>query len=187
MNHQPVKRRLLSGTLLGLFAAYVWAVLILLFYASQEQWLGLGVLGVAAYAVAMATWLVLPMGAVIGYIFPPQVINIASTCLFNRVAVTGLACGLTASLCTAAIEMWPNLTGRAVIIDHAAWQKHEFLRFGLNFASMSMVSCFCLGAWALIIRKQEAEQGGAPNAHPRHAGMLARFARGIRRATGERG
>jgi|GEM_PF-2093577 len=36
-------------------------------------------------------------------------------------------------------------------------------------------------------KNKESEQGGAPNAHPRHAGMLARFARGIRRAAGERG
>jgi hypothetical protein len=34
---------------------------------------------------------------------------------------------------------------------------------------------------------KEVEQGGAPNAHPCHAGVLARFPRGIRRATGERG
>jgi hypothetical protein len=33
---------------------------------------------------------------------------------------------------------------------------------------------------------ENREQGGAPHAHPRHAGMLVRFARGIRRATGER-
>jgi hypothetical protein len=44
-------------------------------------------------------------------------------------------------------------------------------------------------AWKELADKfnENTERGGAPNAHPRHAGMLARSARGIRRATGERG
>jgi hypothetical protein len=113
-----------------------------------------------------------------------------------------------------AIAMIPGILICAVIYYRTHWlrDKHAWLRVGLygvivmwawsiplgfghrivegyQVALLLGIGAFLASSvfWYLVVKlEKKAEQGGAPNAHPRHASCLSlRF--GTSRATGERG
>jgi|GEM_PF-3926548 len=160
-NKQP-KRHWISGILLGLGAAYLWAVLMFSFYAVQEDWFGFGVLFAAGYAVTITSWFVVPIGATLGSVLPEMVTQKSRGEALFRGAIAGIICGLTAAIFTVGVEQWPYVSGTAQIVDATANMRSILIRFARNAVSMALVSSLCVAGWAYTLNKK-AEQCDPPN------------------------
>lgn len=148
------RRRYLTGILIGVGAAYLWALMVFSFYAASEGWFGPGIFLVAAYAVLLASWYVIPMGAGVGHILPGLVTEDECGKAVFRGVLMGVSCGALAAALTAIIEQWAIITGAGQIVDFSAWWRHELRRLALHGVSMAVVSAICLGAWAYIMNKK---------------------------------
>jgi hypothetical protein len=91
-----------------------------------------------------------------------------ATCWSALILAISLLCGL------ALLQLYPGIQEMPIEISPAYYGYPVFL-------ALAAISLY------FIEKNKDAEQGGPPNAHPRHASCLVADAPGASRATGERG
>jgi hypothetical protein len=107
------------------------------------------VLFMAAVAVLALSWIVLPMGALLGIWLPRFV---ARRSYWSSLGV-GVAIGVGVSLTVTALLLWPDIdyaTSRHTVLSKSAF-------FGRDLWCGFWLSLICivwLGAWALVCRKR---------------------------------
>src|SRR4051812_5801267 len=103
-------KQMMVGALISTSGAYAWAVLFFSFYASREGWMR-GVPIVAGYAVLVASWFVVPMGAALGVVIPRIIHRCPARSAILRGALLGIGAGVLANCFTMVLEEWPILSG----------------------------------------------------------------------------
>jgi hypothetical protein len=109
----------------------------------------LGVLFMPAFAIIFLSWIVLPMGALLGICLPHFV---ARRSRWSSLGV-GAAIGLGVSLVVTALLLWPDIdyaTSRHTVLSESSF-------FGRDLWCGFWLSLICivwLGAWALVCRQR---------------------------------
>jgi hypothetical protein len=109
----------------------------------------------AAYCVLVASWFVLPLGAVVGTILPRLVAGRTALLVFSRGFLAGVAVGVIAATITVLWSNTPTLTGQTTIVNYPAWKRGLVSQFVQVAASMSTVCAFWVGIWAVGIKRIE--------------------------------
>jgi hypothetical protein len=140
-------KRALIGALIAAVGAYAWALLDFSFYAVREGWVS-SIPLVAAYAVLVSSWFVLPIGAALGLVMPWMVRDCSPGGALCRGMFLGVAVGVLAAILTIVAEYWPGFSGRTTIVDPAAWERFVRGRFLGYLATMTPICAVWVGIWA---------------------------------------
>ena len=133
-------RSYLTGILVSVAGAFLWALLAFAYYGTNEGWFGPEVILVAAYGVFVSSWFVIPIGIGVGHCLPRLVVDAEPRRAVIRGILLGFGCGFLAALLTGLMEQWPILTGSVEIVDFSAWWRHKLARIGWHAVSMAIVS-----------------------------------------------
>ena len=145
----PLGKRIVAGALIAAAGAFAWA---LLAFSWTNRGASDGFLGAPlydAYAVLITSWFVLPMGGFLGALLPRVFRGCTSRRAFGRWALLGLVVGVVAAMLTTLMMEWPSLSGRATIVDRAAWDQSVWRMFGFYASTMSVVCSIWVGVWTL--------------------------------------
>jgi hypothetical protein len=151
-----VWKRRLTGAAMGLAGALIWALMAVGWNnRNSSDWPWSTPL-YAAYAVLVAGWFVLPLGAIVGTVLPRLVSGRSRRSAFARGVLVGIVAGVIAAT---AVVVWFNvssLTGQTTIVDKAAWRRGLISQFIWVVLSMSTVCALWVGAWACVLNRIES-------------------------------
>jgi len=156
-------KRSVVGALIAVSGAFVWAMFELVWRGDGPQ--GWGVPLMAACAVLMTSWFVVPMGCLLGWILPAVIRHRSLGQAFIRGALLGVVAGVVAVGLTILFLEWPLLSGQGIISDREAWLqgvRRDFLHFA---ATMIPICVLWVGVWACrwrTIAEPCASANGAP-------------------------
>ena len=154
MKTEIPQRRYFAGVLVGLGTAYLWSLIVFSIYAANEGWLGPAVFGIAAYALLITSWFVIPLGAGVGGILPRLATEVDSPRAAFRGILLGAGCGAIAAVLACVMEQWPLISGSGEIVDFSVWWRSELSRLTFHGVSMAVLSAIVVGAWSLGINKK---------------------------------
>src|SRR5215467_12702502 len=154
-NMKPPGKRILAGALIAASGAFVWALITFEPGGTRlSEFLGAIPL-LAAYAVLITSWFVLPMGGVIGLVMPRIVRDCSAGAAFLRGILVGVGAGLVAAILTTVFMEWPVLSGRATIVDRAGWERMVRDRFIGHARTMIPICAAWVGYWAYRWSKKQ--------------------------------
>ncbi len=145
---KSIGRRILTGMLIAIGSAFVWAIISVTVRGGRENSL-LAVPFWAAYAVLVSSWFVLPLGVALGVIMPWIVRNCSVRSAWLRGALVGVGVAVIAASLTSVTKEWPTISGAATIVDQAAWRRAVFSNFAFDLTSMTLVCSVMVGVWAV--------------------------------------
>jgi hypothetical protein len=144
-------KQIVAGALLAVSGAFVWALFSFSYWFVKSHNPGETVFsGVvfAGYAVFVASWFVLPIGAVIGVTLPRVIERCSPRNALLRGAVLGIVAAIVAAILTSILMEWATITGQATIVDREAWWRSVTRRFFFDLLTMSCVCALWVGVWA---------------------------------------
>lgn len=148
----PLGKRIVAGGLIAVGGAFVWALLIFTYGLLQSHNPGETIfhaVAYAAYAVILTSWFVLPMGGMLGVIMPTVIRGCSRRSAFVRGALLGVCAAVIAAIFTiVVIDQWPYFSGRATIVDRAAWERNVRAGFIRALMTMVPVCAIWVGVWA---------------------------------------
>jgi hypothetical protein len=151
-NMTSLGKRIVGGAGIAAGGAFVWALFSFAYWFSQRHNPGetlFHVIMYAGYAVVVASWFVLPLGAMIGVVMPHVVSRCSRRAAFFRGAVVGVGTAVIAALLTSVLMEWATITGQATIVDRDAWWRAVTHRFVFNLTTMSLICAVWVGVWAV--------------------------------------
>src|SRR6266480_3575401 len=116
-NMIQLAKRIAKGAVIAAGGAFVWALVGFTGHNWQPGGWLFEVPALAAYAVLVTSWFVLPMGGILGAVMPAVVRGRSQTTAFLRGALLGVCSGVLAALITTVFMEWPSLSDRATIVD----------------------------------------------------------------------
>ena len=91
----------------------------------------------AGYSVLVASWFVLPLGAILGIVMPRVASGCSRRTAVFRGSLVGISAAVIAALITSVLLEWPTITGSATIVDHDAWWRAVTHRFVFDLAQFA--------------------------------------------------
>jgi ABC-type branched-subunit amino acid transport system permease subunit len=146
-------KRIVMGAMIAASGAYAWSLLTFEFseIGAGESRLLFSIWTaplVAAYAVLITSWFVLPIGGLLGVLMPSVIKSCSGQTAFSRGAFLGICVGLIAALLTTIFMQWPEISGSATIVNHQAYFKSVFHRFTGYLLTMIPICALWVGIWA---------------------------------------
>src|SRR5688500_7989877 len=138
-------KRIGAGVLVAFSGAFAWALVSIAWTGRKSandfmDWMAVPLW--ALYAVLVASWFLLPLGACLGLAMPSCVRRASRRGAFLKGALLGvgivvLAASLTTTMAT---------SSGGTIIDHEAWSREVLRRFIFNLTTMSLICSVWVGA-----------------------------------------
>jgi hypothetical protein len=151
-NMTPLGKRIAAGALIAASGAFAWALFSFSYWFVQRHNPGETIFHVvvyAGYAVFVASWFVLPLGAMVGAVMPRVIRQCSRRTALLRGAVLGVFTATVAAVLASVLMEWATITGRATIVDREPWWCAVTRRFLFDLVTMSFVCALWVGVWAV--------------------------------------
>jgi len=142
-------KRIVAGALIAIGGAFVWAVPAFAWTGRQTTNFIFESLALAAYAVLMTSWFVLPIGGILGAVMPRVVRGSSQGQAFWRGLLLGLLVRILAAVLTTVMMEWPMITGSATIVNTNLWSRGVYERFFFYASTMCVVCGPWVAVWAM--------------------------------------